>query len=118
MKAIAIKIKTNTNRINIVNNNNLQIRMSKILLSSLGVLALCYVFLVGSMVFNIVERKSLEVNARNLTNEVGELELQYFSASGKIDSTFAQSLGFKETKPEYATRKPIAGNIKFVKNEL
>lgn len=103
--------------VNIVNNNNIEKRALNILLLSLGALAFVYVLFLGNMVFNIVERKTLESNARVLSNEVGDLELQYLSLSNKIDLTLANSLGFKDTKIKFAVRKSL-GSIKIAKNEI
>src|ERR1035437_3361352 len=110
MKAMAIKMKTYVGEVNIVNNDDLRKRILNIMLMSLGALALCYVFILGNMIFNIVQRKTFESNARSLSNEVGQLELSYLSESNKIDLVFAQSMGFKEIKAKFATRKPIEHN--------
>ena len=117
MKAIAIKMKSYTGGINIVNNNNMQACMLNILLLSFGIFAFIYVLFLGNMVFNIVERKSLETNARVLSSEVGKLELAYLSISNKIDLTFSYSLGFTEAKAKFATRKSL-GNLKLANNEI
>lgn len=120
MKTVAIKIRRyagNAGNINIVNNNNLEKRILNFMFVSLGALTLCYVLFLGSMIFNIVERKSIEVEARNLSNEVGNLELQYLSMSNKVDMSLATTMGFKETKQQYATRKHL-GSLSIVANEL
>ena len=69
------------------------------------------------MVFNIVERKALEGRALTLSNEVGNLELEYLSVSQKVDLNLAYSLGFKETKKTFANRKAL-GSISIAKNEI
>jgi hypothetical protein len=117
MKQASLKIKSYTSNVNIVDNSNLQRRILNIMLSMLGVLALSYFLLLGSMVFNIVERKSLEKHAYTLTNEVGDLELSYFDLSHQIDLDLAYSLGFKEIKTKFATRKTL-GSINIAKNEI
>ena len=89
----------------------------RFLLISFGALGLFYVLILGSMIFDITERKSLEARARTLSNEVLNLELTYLDISNKVDLTLAESLGFKETKANFATRKSV-GSIKFAKNEL
>lgn len=86
---------------------------------SFGTLALLYVLLLGNMVRNIVERRSLETGMRALSSEVGNLELAYLSASNSVDLNFSHSLGFKETKTIYATRKSLGfGNVKVLQNEI
>jgi hypothetical protein len=119
MKAIAIKMKTYASEsVNIVNNDNLSKRILYTLLWLFGALALCYIVILGSMVFNIVERKALETNAQSLSNDVSSLELQYLSISNKIDPTLAKSMGFGEsTNKSYAIRKSL-GSIKITTNEL
>lgn len=117
MTALAIKMKNYTAGVNIVNNNNIEQRMLKTLLFFAGMLILFYVLILGNMVLNIIERKSLEADARTLGNEVGNLELQYLSMANKIDLNYSYALGFKETKTKFATRKSL-GSIKVVSNEI
>jgi len=117
MKQASQKLKSYANNVNIIDSGNLQKRILHIMLLTLGTFALLYVFILGSMVFNIVERKSLETHAYALSNDVGNLELEYMSISKKVDLNLAYSLGFKETKTQYATRKAL-GSIKIAKNEI
>lgn len=117
MKTIAVKMKSYAESVNIVNNNNIKERMLYTLFLSFGFLAFIYVLFLGNIVFNIVERKTLESDARTLSNEVGDLELTYLSMSNKIDLTFSHSLGFTETKAKFATRKSL-GSLKIAKNEI
>ncbi len=117
MKQASLKLKSYASNVKIINNGNLQERILNAMLLTLGVLALFYVFLLGSMVFNIVERKSLEAYNRTLSNDVGSLELEYLSVSRKVDLDLAYSLGFKEVKAKYATRKAL-GSLSTAKNEI
>ena len=113
MKKTAIKIKNYAGNVNIVNNNNLEKRILNILIYSLGMCALIYVLILGSITFNIVARQSLGIHARNLSNEVGDLELKYLSLSNKVDLALSSSMGFKEAKTEYALRKSL-GTLSFL----
>ena len=117
MKKTVIKMKNYAGNVNIVNNNNLSIKILHLTIFSIGILAICYVFLLGSMVFNIVERQSLSMQSKALSNEVGDLELKYLSMSGKIDRAMSQKMGFKETKVEYASRKSLTA-LRLTANEL
>lgn len=117
MKQVSQKLKSYTSNVNIVNNGNLQARCLHLLFVSFGILAFVYVLILGSMVFNIVERRTLEADARTLSNDVGALELRYLSLSNKIDLSLGHSLGFKETAVKYATRKAV-GAIKLAQNEI
>jgi hypothetical protein len=106
MKDINSKLKIHMNNVNVMNNNMENI-MLRFILGSFGVLALVYVFVLCNMVSNIVVRKSMEAEARILSNEVGALELSYLSMSSNIDLNLASSMGFKESKITFATRKAI-----------
>ena len=117
MKKASLKLKSYAANVNIIDNNNLQRRVLNIMLWSLGMLAFFYVFLLGNMVFNIVERRTLETYALTLSNEVGSLELEYLSMSQKVDLNLAYSLGFGETETKYTTRKAL-GSISIAKNEI
>ncbi len=121
MKQASLKLKKYANNVNanvkIIDNGNLQKRILNIMLYTLGALALFYVLILGNMVFNIIGRKALEGRALTLSNEVGNLELQYLSVSQKVDLNLAYSLGFKETKATFATRKSL-GSISMAKNEI
>ena len=90
-----------------MNNNNLEKRLFNFMLACLGSLALLYILILGNMITNIVERRSSESTARTLESEVRNLELAYLSMSNDIDLDFSYSLGFKETKATYATRKSL-----------
>ncbi len=111
MKTTSIKIKSYVNNVDIIVDNDLQYKIFHMMLVSFGVLALCYVFILGNMVFNIVERKVMEKEALSLSNEVGALELSYLSLSNKVDLNLSYSLGFKEVKPKFATRKAFGLNF-------
>ncbi len=121
MKEASLKLKSYANNVNanvhIIDNGNLQNRILHMMLWTIAILAFCYIIFLGTMVFNIVERKSLEAYSHTLGNEVGDLELQYLSMSQKIDLNLAYSLGFKDTKAKYATRKAL-GSISIAKNEI
>lgn len=107
MRQASLKFKTYVSNVDIIDNNNLASKLFQIMLLSFGVLALCYVFILGNMVFNIIERRALERHAVALSNEVGDLELSYLSLSNKINLDLSYSMGFKEIKPKYATRKAL-----------
>jgi hypothetical protein len=124
MREATIQLKARMQNVHIMNNN---IEVQKVILHSLisvfGGLAILYVLILGSMVFNIVERKSLEKEALALANEVGTMELTYLSVSGSVDLTLSDSMGFKEIKPAFATRRSLKslgslGGINKVQNEI
>ena len=117
MKKTAIKIKNYAPNVNIVNNDNLEKRILNILLYSFGILAFLYILILGNMTFNIVARQSLGIHERALSNEVGDLEVQYLSLSNKVDLAMSSSMGFKEAKTLYATRRSL-GTVSLLTNEF
>ena len=115
---MSLQLKTRIQNVNITNNNiEVQRIILNIMLSIFAALALWYVLILGNMVFNIVERKTLEKEALTLGNEVGNLELSYLSVSSSIDVPLSLSMGFKETKATFATRK-FLGSLNPDKNEI
>jgi hypothetical protein len=119
MTSIAIKMKSYVGQVSAVSTSQ-PARLLGILLGSLGLLALLYILILGNMVFNIVERKALEAEARTLVNDVGNLELSYLALSSTIDLERSYSLGFKEVKATFATRKALGSlpTTKLAKNEI
>ena len=114
MTTQAIRLKTN-----IINNSDLERRMFRAMLYTVGFLVLGYVFILSNMVWNIVSRKNIQTESLALSNEVNALELQYSSLSKGIDLNLASSLGFKETKnKEFATRKALGSLNTIAYNEL
>src|SRR3989344_752952 len=110
MKYISAKLNNFVSQRNILANimsNDVERLTLRFILWSFATLLLVYAVLLGNIVFNIVERRSLELHARALSNEVGELELSYLSLSSGIDLDLSHSLGFKETKASFATRKSL-----------
>ncbi len=126
MKQISLKIKNYAGNIDVMNDTHLREKMFRFMLLSMGVLGLVYVVILANMVFNIVERRTFETQARALSNEVGDLELNYLSLSSKVDLPTSYALGFKEIKTTFATKKSVGlkmgndpfGNIKIAKNEI
>jgi hypothetical protein len=118
MKQMTLQLKTRMHNVDITNNN---IEVQKIILNTmlfiLAALALWYVLILGNMVFDIVQRKTLEKEALILGNEVGNLELSYLSVSSSIDLNLSSTMGFVESKTTFATRKSL-GSIKLANNEI
>lgn len=70
----------------------------RILVSSIVLLFIVYIYLIGSITFNVVARKSLEVTVSNLSEQVDKLDLAYLDKINKIDKEYASSLGFVDAK--------------------
>ncbi len=110
------RIKFNTS---IVNNNNLEKKIFYILASFFAVGIAFYLYLVSHAIFNIIERKNIESDIRNLSGEISTIQIEYITLSKKIDYSLAESLGFKEAKDVYfASRKTSVGALIKNSNEL
>ncbi|MES3031846.1 MAG: hypothetical protein V4699_01225 [Patescibacteria group bacterium] len=123
MRAISSKLNIYIKNISFIN-TNIEKLLFNFILWSFGALVVLYVMFLGNMVKNIVERRGFESDARALSSEVSNLELTYLAMSNNIDLKYSYSLGFKETKANFATRKSLgykpleSGNVKAVHNDL
>lgn len=86
------KAKAITN--DIAQNINTQKILFRALVTGSIILFTVYIYLIGSITFNIIARKSLENTLANLTNHVNQLDLTYLNNINKIDKEYAQSKGF------------------------
>jgi len=77
-------------------NINTQIMLFRVLVIGSAMLFIVYIYLVGSITFNVIARKSLENTVVTLTNQVNNLELTYLNNINKIDKEYALSNGFVE----------------------
>ena len=97
------KTKAITN--DIVSNTNTQRIIFRILLGSIIALSIVYVYMIGSITFNVVARKSLESTARVLGSDISEKELTYLNNINQVNKEYAATLGFVDTKSNiFATR--------------
>lgn len=115
MNQINVKINKYASQVNVVDTGNLNSRILKSILYTFGLLALGYVFILGNMITNILERRSLEAEARDLTNTISTLELTYLEKGSAIDLDYSHSLGFQDAHAYYATRQSI-DTVKLAKN--
>ncbi len=89
----------------IVANTNTQRIIFKFLVFSFIILSIAYIYIIGSITFNIVARKSLETTAKALSSNISQLELTYLNNMNDINKNHAESLGFKDAKSSiFATR--------------
>ncbi len=105
---MSLKLNTYMRSVSLVN-NNIEKLVFNFIMWSFAILAILYLLFLGNMVKNIVERRSAEASARTLSNEVRDLELTYLSISSGVDLPYSYSLGFKEPKATFATRKSTLG---------
>ncbi len=122
MKQASLKFKRYAVSIQAI--DNAEKFMLKAALFSFGALAIWYIIILGTIVFNITERKTAESKIRSLSSEVSDLELDYLSKSNSIDLNLSHSMGFKEVSPKFATRKALtalgmnSGVLSINRNEI
>ena len=96
-KAITNDIKENTNT---------QKTLFRVLITSSILLFAVYIYLIGSITFNVIARKSLENALATLSGEVDQLELTYLNSVNKTDKNYALENGFVEvTNNIFASRE-------------
>jgi hypothetical protein len=79
---------------NIVQNINTQKILFRLLLTCLIILFTVYIYIIGSITFNVIARKSLESTVASLTSNVNQMDLSYLNSVNKINKEYALSLGF------------------------
>lgn len=88
-------------------NINTQRILFRILIVSSIILCAVYMYLIGSITFNIVARKSLETTIVALTGHVNQLELTYLDNINKTDKEYAISKGFVDVKDNIFASRDI-----------
>ena len=77
-------------------NTDLRKRLFFGLLGFAGLTFFVYIYLIGQIVFNVVERRNAETELKFLSNSLSQLEFKYLSKSREINLEYAKNLGFKE----------------------
>ncbi len=89
-------------------NSNTQRGIFRILVGSLLAVSIVYVYIIGTITFNVIARKSLENTAQILGSNISNLELTYLSDMNSINKSRATSLGFVDINSHiFATRSII-----------
>lgn len=78
----------------IAQNINTQKVLFRALIIGSAMLFAVYIYLVGSITFNVIARKSLENTVASLNSTVNQLDLTYLNNANKIDKEYALSNGF------------------------
>jgi len=122
MKQISSKLNMYTKGVSVMHGNIERAILNIIIFSSITLVFLYMIFL-GTMVKNIIERRSFEADARNLSSEVRDLEATYLSMSSNVDLALSYSLGFQEVKTTFTTRKSLGfgqnlDSVKTAQNDI
>ncbi|MCC6323688.1 hypothetical protein IT400_02755 [Candidatus Nomurabacteria bacterium] len=83
---------------NIANDGALRRRIFRILLGSILTLSFCYIYLIGTITFNVLARKSLENNINEINSRVGQLELQSITLANSVNIAYGKEMGYVESK--------------------
>jgi hypothetical protein len=78
----------------IVDDNQTRKQIFRVLVSTVIVLSICYVYFIGSITFSVVARKTLESTMRETSSRVSSLEVEYLTLSNKIDAPTGLARGF------------------------
>ena len=88
--------------------NNTQKSIFWGLVATLSLVFVIYSYLVGSIIFTVVERKQFEADIRDYKGAVGTLEVEYLKLAGGLTLDKAKELGFKEATDQiFISRKKI-----------
>jgi cell division septal protein FtsQ len=91
----------------ITQNIKTQKMLLRVLIYSSIVLCAVYLYLVGSITFNVIARRSLENTVVTLTNNVNQLELTYLNNIKGIDKNYAFSKGFVDVRQNIFVARSI-----------
>lgn len=70
-----------------------------------GMLVFAYVGLVGTTVYNTLERQRGEKEIGKITSELSEMEFSYLNLKAKINPELARSLGFVDADTVIVAKK-------------
>lgn len=90
---------------NITESSYTQKLIFRILISCIILIGLVYVYMIGSITFNVLARKSLEGTVKIASSDISQLELTYLNKVNEIDKEYALSHGFVDINQNiFATR--------------
>lgn len=81
---------------NIKENISTQKILFRALISGSILLFSVYIYLIGSITFNVIARKSLENSVAALSSSVNQLDLTYMNNMNQINKDYALANGFVE----------------------
>lgn len=98
-------MKTLTFTKKIIDDSYTRKQIFRVLVASLIVLSICYVYFIGTITFSILARRTLETEMREMAARVSSKEVEYLSLSNKVNVTSGTLLGLVDPKGTiFATR--------------
>ncbi len=96
---------------NIIEDSSVQRTLFRSLMITLGVLSLTYLYLISSITFNVLARKTLDTTIRTLETSINASEIAYMNDLNKIDKNYALSKGFVDVQSGVLIVWLFANNI-------
>ncbi len=83
-----------------------------LLVSGIFIVLGFYIYFMGSMVFEIVDRKGNARDFQKISAEYQQLEEKYFNLSGEFNLEYAKSLGFvSQTQNDVVIRQTAVARL-------
>ena len=93
---------------NITESSDTQKMIFRILISSIILIGICYVYIIGSITFDVLARKSLETTVKTSSNNISQLEITYLNKVNSINKEYAMSHGFVDIHDNIFATRSIA----------
>ena len=81
----------------------------RVLLVSLGILTVSYLYFVAASVFNVIAHKEADLKSTRLETTIGKLEQEYFALSQQLTAETGASLGLSSITEQSYVYRP--GNV-------
>lgn len=92
-------------KLHTLNTQGFEKKMFAVLAFSIIVLAAFYIYFVSRSVINVLVREEIEQSIMEAHTHLADLEAEYLSKKNRIDTVFAQELGFSAVaQKSYVTR--------------
>jgi len=89
------------------------------LLGSIGLLAVLYLYFVGTSILNVIERKEARAESERLTSAVASLERDYYAFSERLGPEDGGRLGLNPVATtEYIRRPGSAASLTIPSDEI
>lgn len=91
----------------------------RVLIASVGLLAVLYLYFVGSSILNVIARKEAAAESQRLTSAVASLERDYYAFSEEIGPEDGSRLGLNPVAAtEYIRRPGSAASLTIPSDEI
>lgn len=88
------------------------------LVAVFGLLVGTYLILIGTTVYNTLERQRAEKQISKITSELSEMEFSYLNLKAKINPELARSLGFVEVESVVIAKRNVGATAFVPKSKI